>query len=72
MLVKLTEFGKKLPKAQQEQALALADVAKRLEKARDELYPGVHPRQWTEEMRDEIWTRAEEEWADEQRRTVGG
>jgi len=68
----LTEFGRKLSKKEQETFVALADVAARLKEARDELHPGVHPRQWTEEQRDEIWTLAEKRWIEDQRKTVGG
>lgn len=68
----LTEFGRSLPKAAQEQAVALADVANRLKKAGRELYPGVAWHKWTPEMWDKVYARAEKQWAEDQRKMVGG
>jgi len=65
MTAKLTEFGRKLPKAQQEQALAFADVSERLQKAAAELYPDVPWQQWTPAMWDEIFEVAEKEWVND-------
>jgi len=72
MMAKLTKFGRKLPKAEQELALAVADIGERLKRAAKELYPGVDWKFWTSEMWDKIYEKAEKEWADEQRKTVGG
>jgi len=61
---KLTEFGRKLPKAQQQQALAFADISERLQRAAAGLYPGVPWQRWTPAMWDRIFEMAEKEWAD--------
>lgn len=64
---KLTEFGRTLPKAQREQALALAGVAVRLKAVGAKLYPGIPCQKWTLDMWDAIYSEAEKEWEDDQR-----
>lgn len=60
---KLTDFGRKLPSGQQEQALAVADVGNRLQSVAARLYPGISWKDWTLEMWEGIYEVAEEEWA---------
>lgn len=62
--MRLTNFGRKLPPAQQRQALALADVGKRLRRTGEELYPGIPTKRWTSEMWDKIYELAESRWVD--------
>ena len=62
---RLTEFGKKLSRDDQRQALALADVAGQLRKAGEELYPDVPWSKWTPAQWEEIYARADEMWAEE-------
>lgn len=71
-MVNLTEFGRKLSKEAQEQALAIADLGNRIKAAAHELYPGIHWRMWTQGMWAKIYARAEEQWAEDQAKTVGG
>jgi len=65
-MLKLTEFGKKLPPEQQEQALAIAHIGELLRQAKAEVYPDAPPwHKWTPAQWDEIYARADELWLEE-------